>query len=74
MESVFCVNNNNNNNNNNYYYYSNNNDNNNNITKRQATRAYSYQKNHTYATTHTQLQILTTTHSAPQNTQTVRLA
>ena len=49
----------------------NNNNNNNNITERRATRAYYYQrKNHTYATTHTQPQILTTTHSAPRNTQT----
>ena len=45
------------------------------ITKRRATRAYYYKKkNHTYATTHTQPQILTTTHSATRNTQTVRLA
>ena len=31
-------------------------------------------KNHTYATTHTQPQILMTMHSAPPNTQIVRLA
>ena len=35
---------------------------------------YYYSKKNTYATTHTQPQILTTTHSAPRNTQTVRLA
>ena len=44
------------------------------ITKRRATRAYYYYQNHTYATTHAHPHILTTTHSAPRDKQTVRLA
>ena len=44
------------------------------ITKRRATWAYYYYQNHTYATTHAKSHMLTTTHSAPPDKQTVRLA